>query len=227
MTDDVIEIESNMMASGKLKTKTEVGIREPWRFKEQGGPFGSGRNAQNEKIEEMDKIIKYLSNKISMMEMDKSKPNPYVRNQRRRNLNTNPQIQQRQIKNEDKKIQAPFKTKNLIHGDEVQEYDELDEEMNNLSDDDNEPHLTQQDYKQSLSFGQLLDEQNINNFNEPTSQYKDLTDSILDELHNKYDLRPRDKTATSNPPKKVLMRNKGNESLVSKPSIEALAIQTK
>jgi hypothetical protein len=97
----------------------------------------------------------------------------------RRNLNTNPQIQQRQIKNEDQKIQAPFKTKNLIQGDEVQEYDELDEEMNNLSDDDSEPHLTQQDYEQYLSFGPLLDEQNINNFDEPTSQYKDLTDSIL------------------------------------------------
>jgi hypothetical protein len=92
--------------------------------------------------------------------------------------------------------------------------------MNNLSDDDSEPHLTQQDYEQYLIYGPLLDEQNINNFDEPTSQYKDLTNSILVELHNKYDVRPRDKTTTSYPPKNVLMQNKGNEALVSKPSFE-------
>jgi hypothetical protein len=112
MQDDAIEIESNMMASGKLKTKVEMGIREPRRFKEQAGPSSSGKNTQEEKMDEMAKIIKDLSNKISRMEIEKSKPDPYVRNQNqfRRNLNTNPQIQQRQIKNEEQKIQAPFKT---------------------------------------------------------------------------------------------------------------------
>jgi hypothetical protein len=83
----------------------------------------------------MAKIIKDLSNKVSRMEMEKAKPDPYVRNpnQFRRNLNTNPQFQQIPLKNKDHKIQAPFKTENLIQGDEVQEYDELDEEMNLLS----------------------------------------------------------------------------------------------
>jgi hypothetical protein len=161
--------------------------------------------------------------------MEKLKTNPYVRNQNQfsRNLNTNIQIQQRPIKNEERKIQAPFKKMNLIQGDEVHKHDELDEDMNNLSDDDSEPHLTQQDYKQSLSYGPLLDEQNINNFDESTLQYKDLIDLILVEPHNKYDLSPRDNIATSNPPKNVLMWNKRKEGLVSKPSSETLAIQTK
>jgi hypothetical protein len=72
-------------------------------------------------MDEMAKIIKELSNKIYRMEIYKSKPDPYVikQNQFRRNLNTNPQIQQRQIKNEEQKIHAPFKTKNLIQGDDV------------------------------------------------------------------------------------------------------------
>jgi len=119
----------------------------------------------------MDKIIKDLSNKVYRMEMDKEKLDPYVRNPNKfkRNLNTNPQFQQRPLKNEDQKIQDPFKTENLIQGDEVQEYNELDEEMNLLSDDDIEHHLTQQDYEQSLGFGQLIDEESINNFYEPTS----------------------------------------------------------
>jgi hypothetical protein len=38
--------------------------------------------------------------------------------------------------------------------------------MNFLSDDDSEPHLTQKYYEQSLGFGQLLNEENINNFDE-------------------------------------------------------------
>ena len=63
-------------------------------------------------MDEMAKIIKDSSNKISRMEIEKAKPNPYVinQNQFRRNLNKNPQIQHRQIKNDDQKIQAPFKT---------------------------------------------------------------------------------------------------------------------
>ena len=85
MQDDAIEIESNMMASRKLKTKVDMGTREPRNFKEQAGPFGSG------KISSEEKIIKDLSNKISRMEMEKSKHDPYVRNQFRRN--PNPQIQ--------------------------------------------------------------------------------------------------------------------------------------
>jgi hypothetical protein len=44
-----------------------------------------------------------------------------------------------------KKFRFHFKTENFIQGDKLQEYDELDEEINNLSDDDREPQLTQQD----------------------------------------------------------------------------------
>jgi hypothetical protein len=41
MQDNAIEIESNMMASGKLKTKVEMGTKEPRCFKEQARPYGS------------------------------------------------------------------------------------------------------------------------------------------------------------------------------------------
>jgi hypothetical protein len=95
MQDDAIEIESNMMASEKLKTKVDMGTREPKCFKEHAGPSGSGKSSSEEKMDEMEKIIKDLSNKISRMEMEKAKPDPYVRNQFRRNPNINPQIQQR------------------------------------------------------------------------------------------------------------------------------------
>jgi hypothetical protein len=90
MEDDVIEIESNMMASRKLKTKFEMGKREPRHFKEHTGPSGYGKYTE-EKMDEMAKIIKDLSKKNSRMEIEQEKLDPYVRNKFR--INHNPQIQ--------------------------------------------------------------------------------------------------------------------------------------
>jgi hypothetical protein len=46
----------------------------------------------------------------------------------------------------------------------VQYYDELDEYLNNLGDDDLEPHLTKQDNEKSLDLESLFkDDENINN----------------------------------------------------------------
>jgi hypothetical protein len=105
MQDDVVEIESNMMASGKLKNKFKMRNKEVKRYREQAGPSGSGRSSED-KIDDMEKIIKELSNKISKMELDQSKNDRFPRKDFRRNLN--PQIQQRQIKNEDKKNSSPL-----------------------------------------------------------------------------------------------------------------------
>jgi hypothetical protein len=168
-------------------------------------------------MDEMAKIIKYLSNKISRMEIEKEKPDPYVRNKFRRN--PNPQIQQRQIKNEDQKIQDSFKTKNFLQRDEEKDYEELEEDLNNLSDDDLKPHLTKHDYEKSLVLVSMFNnDENINNLGEST--YTSLADSIMTELQHKYDLRPREKSSTNTPPKNILSRNKANEATIIKPSTE-------
>ena len=70
MQDDALEIESNMMASGKLKAKIETGNKENRKFKEQGGPSRSGKSL-GDKIDEMARVIRELSNKISKMELEK------------------------------------------------------------------------------------------------------------------------------------------------------------
>jgi len=56
MQDDALEIESNMMASGKLKAKTETGNKENKKFKEQGGSSRSGKSS-GDRIEEMARVI--------------------------------------------------------------------------------------------------------------------------------------------------------------------------
>ena len=164
-----------MMASKKLKTKVEMVKREPRRFKEHPGASRFEKYTE-EKTDEMAKIIKDLSNKISKMEIEQAKPDLYVRNQLRRNLN--PQIQQRKIKNDDQKIQTPFKNNNFMQRDEVQDYEELEEDLNNLNDDDLEPHLTKQDYEKSLDLESMFNnDENINNLEEST--YRGLVDSRM------------------------------------------------
>jgi hypothetical protein len=130
MQDDALEIESNMVASGKLKSKTETGNNETKRYKEQGGSFGSGRSS-GDKMDDMARIIKELSNKISKMELDQTKNHHFLKKDFRRN--PNPQAQQRQIKKEDQKIQTPFKSENFIGGEDLEDFEE---DINNLGDDD-------------------------------------------------------------------------------------------
>jgi hypothetical protein len=69
MQDDALEIESNMMASGKLNAKIKTRNKENRKFKEQGGSSRSGKSS-GDKIDEMARVIRELSNKISKMELD-------------------------------------------------------------------------------------------------------------------------------------------------------------
>ena len=101
MQDDVVEIESNMMASGKLKAREENGNRDTKRFREQAGPSGSNGSLDN-RVDDMARLIKELSNKITRMELEQSKSDSYPKKDFRKNQN--PPNQQRQIKKEDKKI---------------------------------------------------------------------------------------------------------------------------
>ena len=110
MQDDSLEIESNMMASGKLKEKLETGNKKSRKFKEQGGSSGPGKSLKD-KIDEMARIIRELSNKISKMELDKSKKDHFPRKDFK--MNPDPQAPQRQIKNEDQKNSNPLQERKL------------------------------------------------------------------------------------------------------------------
>ena len=82
--------------------------------------------------------------------------------------------------------------------------------IGNLSDNDQEPHLTRHDYERSLDQEPLFwDEVSINNMGD--SDYQGIADSIMVELQQKYNLRPRDKKFTTDPPKKIFSRNKKSE----------------
>jgi hypothetical protein len=207
MQDDAMEIESNMMASGKLKTKIETGNRETRCLREQAGPSGSGRSS-DEKMDDMTRIIKELSNKISRMELDQSKADQFVKREFRRNPNS--RFQPRQIKNEDQKIQAPLKNENFIGGNDMREFEDMEEDVNNLGDDCIQPHLTKEDYEKSLNTEQSsVEDNNLNDVDDPS--YQGMADTIMAELQHKYNLRSRNKPMSTTQPKKILPRGETYE----------------
>jgi hypothetical protein len=86
MQYDVVEIESNMMASGKLKAKIETTNRDNRCYREPTGPSGSNRYT-DDRVYDMTRIIKNLSNKISRMELDQDKVDSSNKRDFRRNPN--------------------------------------------------------------------------------------------------------------------------------------------
>ena len=142
------------------------------------------------------------------MELGQSKVEQFVKRDFKRN--PNPQTQQRQIKNEDQKIQTPLKNENFIGGNDLQEFEDLGEDVNNLGDDCVQNHQTKEDYERSLNTVQPLNkDNNINNAGYST--YQGMADTIMAKLLHKYNLRPKNKYVSTTQPKKVLPRGKTYE----------------
>jgi len=156
MQDDAVEIESNMMASGKLKDKIETVNHENRRYREPAGPPGSNRYT-DDRVHDMARVIKELSNKISRMELDQAKADSSNKKDFRRN--PNPQNQQRQIKNEDQKIQAPLKSENFIGANDLQDFRDSEDEVACFGDECSQSFFTKEYYEKFSNTPQLSNEE--------------------------------------------------------------------
>jgi hypothetical protein len=156
----------------------------------------------------MARFIRELSNKVSKMELEKSKRDNFPRKDFRRNPET--QGPQKIIKNEDKKIQTPFKSENYIGEEDLGDFEEIDEDISNLSDDNKSPYLSRQDYEASLNKENTSEEQVSNNMTDDFT-YQNIADDIIAELQGKYNLRPRNKNLPNVPTKNIFPRNETDE----------------
>jgi hypothetical protein len=76
-----------------------------------------------------------------------------------------------------------------------------------LGDDCTHPHLTKEYYERSLNIDQPSNkDDDINNTD--VYVYQEMTDSIIDEVQHKYNLRPKKKPVSTPQPKKILPRGK-------------------
>jgi hypothetical protein len=207
MQDDVVEIESNMMASSKLKAKVETTNRDNRRYKEPAGPFGSNRYT-DDRVDDMARIIKDLSNKISRMELDQAKDDSFNKRDFRRN--PNPQNQQRQIKNEDKKIQAPLKNENFIGASNLQDFGDSEDEVACFGDECSQPFLNREDYEKSLNTPQSSNEDEEGDHTD-LCIFQPETEMIAADFQPRYNLRSKNKPTSTNQPKKILPRDQSHE----------------
>jgi hypothetical protein len=196
-----------MMASSKLKAKVEMGNRETRCFREQVGSSRSNRYTYD-KVDDMAKVIKELSNKISIMELEHAKIDSFTKKDFRKN--PNPPNQQRQIKNEDQKIQTPLKNKNFIEANDLQDFGDSDEDVTNLGDDCAQPYLTREDYEKSLNTQQSFVEGEERDYTNLCS-YQEETNMIMAEVQPNYNLRSKSKPISTTQPKKILPRGQTYE----------------
>jgi hypothetical protein len=78
----------------------------------------------------------------------------------------------------------------------MQEFEDLEEDINNLGDDCVQPHLTKEYYEKSMNTEQSsVEDNNLNNTDD--FSYQDMANTIMVELQHKYNLRPRNKPAST------------------------------
>jgi len=203
-----------MIASEKMRVKFEFEDREMRKPKGQIGPCWLNKGNQDDKIEEMSRIIKYLFNKLARMETERRRHDNRNLNQFGRPFKP-PQVLQREKLIEDQPIQEPLKNENLVDNFVEEEFEELDEQMNMMEGYASYVHLNQDEYEKYLSFNQYFDEDdNKNQVDMSSSQYRIFSNALQYKLHKKYDLGPRENGTIKNNQdrsNKVQNNDKGKE----------------
>jgi hypothetical protein len=115
MQDDVIDIEGNMIAFGKMKQRLYQVDKK--KSREECSTYDPNKDSQEGRIEEMSILIRNLSNKMSIFEIENKNENKYpqeggVRNPNQFKRHFNPQLMRKERRNEEQTIQPPVKNNN-------------------------------------------------------------------------------------------------------------------
>jgi hypothetical protein len=151
MQEETIEVESNILAADRLKSKND---RDKKKQREELP--SSSHTTSDSKIDEMAKMLKTLTSKMARLKMETKKPRRptqeggYINSNQFRRPNNVPQIFPRERRNqEDQRVFPPFQN-NAVE--EVEEIDDTEEDSTvHLHDTELPPtHVTQQEYEDAL-----------------------------------------------------------------------------
>ena len=84
--------------------------------------------------------------------------------------------------------------------------------------------MTRQDYEKSLNIEYRSENDENKNITED-STYQGIVDDIMAEIHQKYNLRPRNRNVTATPAKKILPRGETDEAVPK--FVEKQTVKTK
>jgi hypothetical protein len=156
MKDPAIEVESNVLAVDRLRSKTDADRR-----KERSEASTSGPSVPHPQVDELTRMVKSLSAEMERMRVEGRQAYKGPQNAkkgggfRRPNNIASPTVQRERGRDrEDQKIQAPFQNNFVAEGEEG-ETKELDLEIHCFGDTPPFPHLTQSAYEESLMDSQL------------------------------------------------------------------------
>ena len=147
MQDAALEVESNILASNRLKKEIAQQMYDK-KGKKEAVPGGSTSHSVEGKIDEMAKLVKILTTKLNKLELEKnsSKPvqegerNPNNQNQFRRQFaphfipreRRNNDIQRERRETEDQRVPPPLQ-KNVVDEEEIDEealFEDTDQDIN-------------------------------------------------------------------------------------------------
>ena len=149
MQDAALEVESNILASNRLKKETTQQIYDK-KEKKEAAPGGSTSHSAKGRIDEMAKLVNILTAKLNKLELEKnsSKPvpdgeqNPNNQNQFRRQFaprfmpreRRNNDIQRERRETEDQRVPPPLQN-NVADEEEVDDeviFEDTDQDMNHF-----------------------------------------------------------------------------------------------
>jgi hypothetical protein len=191
MQDATLEVESNIVASDKLRGKYDRDKR-----KNRVEASTSDSSIAHPQVDELTKLVKSLFAEMEKLKLEGKHTYRNIQNDdnigKFRRPNNPPQILPRDPRNrdsDDQKVQAPLQNNPVV--DEEGEDEETDPEIHFLSDTSSSPDLTQSTYEESLMDNQI---------NELSKGEKTKENS------NRYNLRSKnkeEKTDTSDHPTKT------------------------
>jgi hypothetical protein len=156
MQDAAIEVESNVLAADRLRSKADADRR---RGRSKASTFDP--SVPHPQVDELTKMVKSLSAEMERMRVEgrKTYKGPQIAESKggfkRPNNFTPPNMQKEKGRDrEDQKIQAPFQNNFVAEGEEREE-DELDPKIHCFEDTPPFPHLTQSAYEESLMDSEL------------------------------------------------------------------------
>jgi hypothetical protein len=145
MQDVALEVESNILATNKLRGKSDRDRR-----KQKAEASSSDASIINPQVDELNKFVKSLSAEMERLKLEGRQTNRNPQDFRNinnfRRPNNTPQIMQRDHRNrKDQKVQTPLQN-NLVD-DEEGNNEEADQEIHCLGDATASPNLTQTTYE--------------------------------------------------------------------------------
>jgi hypothetical protein len=219
MQDAAIEVESNVLATDRLRNKADADRR-----KERSEASTSSPSMPHPQMDELTKMVKSLSAEMERMKVEGRqayKGPQSAENKggfRRLNNITSPTMQRERGRDrEDQKIQAPFQN-NFMAEEEEGEVEELDPEIHCFGDTPPFPHLTQSAYEEFLMDNQL---------NELSKENK------TGSRQGRYDLRsqkkavnvPEQSTRTEKPANEVADGHRGKKPRPLSPIVQNHALE--